>query len=103
MGAMTSGLASARLAISHEGIVNLVTNQDSFNQLKEGAQGVATAVSSVNETTGIEAIKTVVKVMALVIPVLVRLCVDVSTRIGNFETVMESRTHLLHGAIARHL
>ena len=35
--------------------------------------------------------------MALVIRVLVRLCVDVSTHLGNFEAIVESKIQLLQG------
>ena len=63
----------------------------------EGAQAIEAAASSVNESTGIEAIKMIMKVTALVIRVLVRLCVDVSMHIGNFEAIIESKIKLLQG------
>ena len=37
------------------------------------------------------------RTMALVIRVLVRLCVDVSTHVGNFEAILESKIKLLQG------
>ena len=68
---MAAAAASAQQTIGHEGIANVTINQDSVNQLMEGAQAIETASSGVNEGTGIEAIKTVMKVMTVVIVVLV--------------------------------
>ena len=84
-------------AISHEGIANVTITQDSINQLMEGAQTIEAASVNVNEGTGIEAIKTIMRTLALVIRVLVRLCVDVSTHMGNFEAIIESKIQLLQG------
>ena len=81
--------------INHEGIANVTINQDSVNQLMEGAQTIEAESINVNEGTGIEAIKTIMRTLALVIRVLVRLCVDVSTHTGNFEAIIESKI-LLH-------
>ena len=58
---------------------------------------IEAAASSVNESTGVEAIKMIMKVTALVIRVLVRLCVDVSTHIGNFAAIIESKIQMLQG------
>ena len=88
---MASSSGSAQVTVCHEGVVNVTINQDSVNQLMEGSQAIEAASSGVNESTGIEAIKMIMKVTALVIRVLVRLCVDVSTRIGNFEAIIESK------------
>jgi uncharacterized protein YukE len=85
------------MAITHEGIANVSITQDSINQLMDGAQTIETASVNVNEGTGIEAIKTIMRTLALVIRVLVRLCVDVSTHIGNFEAIIESKIQLLQG------
>jgi hypothetical protein len=75
----SSSSNGAQAAIGHEGVVNVAINQESINQLMDGAQVIEAASSSVNEGTGIEAIKTIMRTLALVIRVLVRLCVDVST------------------------
>ena len=83
--------------ITHEGIANVTINQESVNQLMEGEQTIEAASVNVNEGTGIEAIKTIMRTLALVIRVLVRLCVDVSTHIGNFEAIIESKIQLLQG------
>ena len=47
-GAMASS-SSAQAAISHEGILNVTINQESVNQLMEGAQAIEAASVSVNE------------------------------------------------------
>ena len=94
---MASSSGSAQVAINHEGVANVTINQDSVNQLMDGAQAIEAASTGVNESTGIEAIKMIMKVTALVIRVLVRLCVDVSTHIGNFEAIIESKIQLLQG------
>ena len=85
------------MTISHEGVVNVTINQDSIIQLMDGAQTIEAASINVNEGTGIEAIKTKMKTLALVIRVLVRLCVDVSTHTGNVEAIIESKIQLLQG------
>ena len=95
VGAMAAGSSPAPQVIAHEGVADMSINQDSVNQLMEGAQGIEAAVEGVNEGTGIEAIKTVMTMMALVIRVLVRLCVDVSAHIGNFEAVVESKNSVI--------
>ena len=46
---------------------NVTINQESVNHLMDGAQAIETASSSVNEGTGIEAIKMIMRTMALVI------------------------------------
>ena len=94
---MASSSGSAKVTISHEGVVNVTINQESVNQSLEGAQTIEAAASSVNESTGIEAIKTIMRTLALVIRVLVRLCVDVSTHVGNFEAIIDSKIQLLQG------
>ena len=98
-GAMASSSAAngAQMTIGHEGVANVTINQDSINQLMEGAQVIEAASAGVNEGTGIEAIKTIMRTLALVIRVLVRLCVDVSTHVGNFEAIIESKIQLLSG------
>jgi hypothetical protein len=95
--ASSSAANGAQTPIGHEGVVNMTINQDSVNQLMEGAQSIEAASASVNEGTGIEAIKMIMRTMALVIRVLVRLCVDVSTHMGNFEAIVESKIQLLQG------
>ena len=55
------------VAITHEGIANVAITQDSINQLMECAQTIETASANVNEGTGIEAIKTIMRTLALVI------------------------------------
>ena len=50
-GAMASS-SSAQAAINHEGISNVTINQESVNQLMEGAQAIEAASASVNEGTG---------------------------------------------------
>ena len=92
---MASAPAPAQSTISHEGMVNVTINQDSVNQLMDGVQSIQAAAPGINESTGIEVIKTIIKVTALVIRVLVRLCVDVSTHVGNFEAIIESKIQLL--------
>ena len=94
---MAASSNGAPTTIMHEGIANVTINQDSVNQLMNGAQATETASASVNEGTGIEAIKTIMRTFALVIRVLVRLCVDVSTHTGNFEAIIESKIQLLQG------
>ena len=92
---MAASAASATHGITHEGIVNVVIKQGSINQPMQGAQGIEATVPGGNEGTGIEAIKMVMAMMALVRRVLVRLCVDVRAHIGNFEAVVENRIQLL--------
>ena len=100
--AMAASAGSVQATIGHEGIANVTINQNSVNQLMDGAQAIEAASSGVNEGAGIEAIKMIMRTMALVIRVLVRFCVDVSTHVGNFEAIVESKIQLLHGAIAGH-
>ena len=85
--ASSSGSASA--TISHEGIVNLTINQDSVNRLMEGAQHIETAAANVNDTNAMDAIRTLLGMMAVVIRILVKLIVDFSGHISNFETMVE--------------
>ena len=92
-----NGAPPTIVTITHEGIANVTINQDSVNQLMDGAQTIEAASINVNEGTGIEAIKTIMRTLALVIRVLVRLCVDVSTHIGNFEAIIETKIQLLQG------
>ena len=94
---MTASSSSAQVTIGHEGVANMTINQESVNQLMDGAQAIEAASSSVNQGTGIEAIKTIMRTLALVIRVLVRLCVDVSTHVGNFEAIIEIKIQLLQG------
>ena len=94
---MASAPAPVHLTTSHEGVVNVTINQESVNQLTDGAQSIEAAAPGVNESMGTEAIKTIMKVTALVIRVLVRLCVDVSAHRGNFEAIIESKMQLLQG------
>jgi len=93
----SSSANGAPMTITHEGVANVAINQDSVNQLMEGAQAIEAASASVNEGTGIEAIKMIMRTMALVIRVLVRLCVDVRPHVGNFEAIVESKIQLLQG------
>ena len=60
-----NGAPGTILTINHEGIANVTINQDSVNQLMEGAQTIETASVNVNEGTGIEAIKTIMRTLAL--------------------------------------
>ena len=99
VGAMASGSSSAPQVLAHEGVASMSINQDSLNQLMEGAQGIEAAVAGVNEGTGIEAIKMVMRVLALVIRVLVQRCVDVTTHVGNFEATVEIKLQLLQGQL----
>ena len=94
---MAAAAFSARQTIGHEGVANVTINQESVNQVMDGAQAIEAASSGVNEGTGIEAIKMIMRTTALVIRVLVRLCVDVSTHVGNFEAIVESKIQLLQG------
>ena len=94
---MAAASASAQSTIGHEGIANVTINQDSVNQLMDRAQAIESASSGVNEGTGVEAVKMIMRTMALVIRVLVRLCVDVSTHLRNFEAIMEGKIQLLQG------
>ena len=81
---MAASSSPAQVTIGHDGIANVTINQESANQLMEGAQAIEDASSGVNEGTGIEAIKMIMRTMALVIRVLVILCVDMSTHMGQF-------------------
>ena len=92
---MTASSSFAQVAIAHEGIANVTINQESVSQIMDGARAIEEASTGVNEGTGIEAIKMIMRTMALVIRVLVRLCVDVSTHMGNFEAIIESKIQLL--------
>ena len=92
--AMASSSGSASVTISHEGVVNMTINQDSVNQLMDGAEGIEVAAANVNESTRIEAIKMAMKATAMVIRVLVRLCVDVSLDMGNSEAIVESKIQI---------
>ena len=70
---MAASAGPASPTIGHEGIANVTINPDSVNQLMDGAQAIEAASSGVNEGTGIEAIKLILRTMALVIRALVRL------------------------------
>ena len=94
---MAASSSSAQQPIGHEGIANVTINQESVNQLMDGARAIEEASTGVNEGTGIEAIKMIMRTMALVVRVLVRLCVDVSTHMGNFEAIIKSKIELLRG------
>ena len=59
---MASAPAPVQSTISHDGVVNVTINQESVNQLMDGAQSIEAAAPGVNESTGIEAIKTIMKV-----------------------------------------
>ena len=97
MASSSSANGAPITAIGHEGIANVAITQESINQLMDGAQTIEAASANVNEGTGIEAIKTIMRTLALVIRVLVRLCVDVATHTGNFEAIIETKIQLLQG------
>ena len=86
---MAAAAASAQQPIGHEGVANVTISPQSVNQWMDGARAIEDASSGVNEGAGIKAIKIIMRTMALVIRVLVRLCVDVSTHVGNFEAFVE--------------
>ena len=88
---MAASSSSAQQPIGHKGIANVTINQESVNQLMDGAQAIEDVSAGVNEGTGVEAIKMIMRTMALVIRVLVRLCVDVSTHVGNLKAIVESK------------
>ena len=46
---MTASSSAAQVPIGHEGIANVAINQESVNQLMEGAQAIEDASSGVNE------------------------------------------------------
>ena len=58
-GSMATSSSSANgtpiATIAHKGIANVTINQESVNQLMEGAQTMEAAAVNVNEGTGIEA------------------------------------------------
>ena len=74
--------------IKHDGVANTVINQANVHELMDGPQRIESAASSVNEGNGIDAIKTVMGMLAMVIRVLARRCVDVSTHLDSFENLM---------------
>ena len=52
--ASSSAANGAQATIGHEGVANVTINQESVNQLMEGAQAIEAASAGVNEGTGIE-------------------------------------------------
>jgi len=46
--------STSQTTIGHEGVANVAINQESVNQLMEGAQAIEAASSGVNEGTGWE-------------------------------------------------
>ena len=56
----------------------------------DGAQRIESAAASLNEGNGIDASKTVMEMLDMVIRVLVRLCIDVGTHLGSFENSIEN-------------
>ena len=83
--------------LNHEGVANVVIDQDNISRLMEGAQQIEAATSNVNDTTALDAVRTLMGMMAMVVRVLVRLIVDFSSHIGNVEVVVENRIVALQG------
>ena len=58
--------------LSHEGVANVVIDQDNINRPIEGAQRIEVATSNVNDNTALDAVRTLMGMMAMVVRVLVR-------------------------------
>ena len=83
--------------LSHEGLANVVIDQDNANRLMEGAQQIEAATAHVNDTTAIDVVRTLIGMMAMVVRVLVKLIVDFSGHIANFEAMVENKILTLQG------
>ena len=96
-GASSAVAIGAVAIISHPGVDNVIIDQDNVNQLMDGAVRIEAAVAGVNDNTAIDAIKTLLGMMAMVIRILVKLIVNFSGHLGNFEAVVETKIMALQG------
>ena len=93
----SNGTMSVQTILTHPGVDNVVIDQDNINQLMDGAQQIETATASVNDGNAIDAIKTLLGMMAMVIRILVKLIVNFSSHMGSFETMVENKILALQG------
>jgi len=92
-----NGAMNTPAILTNSGVDNVVIDQDNINQLMDGAQQIETAVAGVNDNNAIDAIKTLLGMMAMVIRILVKLTVNFSGHMGNFETMVENKLMILQG------
>jgi len=93
----SNGAGSSVTIITHSGVDNVVINQDNVNALMEGAQQIESAAAGVNDSNAIDAIRTLLGMMAMVVRILVRLIVNFSSHIVSFETIVENKIATLQG------
>jgi len=92
-----NGAAAAMVIITHTGVDNVVLNQDNVNVLMDGAQQIEAAAANVSDANGLDAIRTLLGMMAMVIRILVRLIVNFSGHVAGFETIVENQISTLQG------
>ena len=63
----------------------------------DGAQQIETATADVDDVNAMDAIRTLLGMMAMVVRILVKLIVDFSGHLSNFETMVESKIMTLQG------
>ena len=87
----SNGTMGVQTILTHPGVDNVVIDQDNINQLMDGAQQTEAATASVNDGNAIDAIKTLLGMMAMVIRILVKLIVNFSSHMGSFEKWLRIR------------
>ena len=92
-----NGPANQVAILTHPGVDNVIIDQDNVNRLMEGAQQIEAATANVNDTNAIDAIQTLLGMMAMVVRILVKLIVNFSGHIGNFEAMVEGKILTLQG------
>ena len=85
-----NGGPGAVAILTHAGVANGVIDQENVNRLMDGAQQIEAATANVNDTNAIDAVRTLLETMAMVLRALVKLIVDFTGHSGNFETMVEN-------------
>jgi hypothetical protein len=94
---LANGAGTPTAIITHAGVDNVVINQDNVNALMDGAQQIESAAAGVNDTNAIDAIMTLLGLMAMVVRILVRLIVNFSGHIAGFESMVDNKIMALQG------
>ena len=93
----SNGAPGAMAILTHAGVDNVIIAQDNVNQFMDGAQQIEAAAVNVNDTNAIDAIRTLLGTMAMVIRILMKLIVSFSGHIGSFEAMVEGKIATLQG------
>ena len=65
--APANGVGNPLPVLTHPGVDNVIIDQDNVNRLMEGATQIETAAANVNDNNAIDAIRTLLGMMAMVI------------------------------------